>query len=139
MRKPQAKQCALTASLSATHMNTTENKLTELEVLRGVAILLTIVAHLSFIVTWNPAWLEVIGGNHAFAGGVDLFFCISGYVITTNLVRHAPSQRAWHDLKEIAIPFWKNEFSDYGHLQLYGWPSTCPEPSSLTAPEVSAA
>lgn len=88
------------------HMTANNNKLIELEVLRGVAILLTVAAHLSFLITWTSDWQELIGGNHAFAGGVDLFFCISGYVITASFMRHAPRERSWQAFKEVAMPFW---------------------------------
>jgi peptidoglycan/LPS O-acetylase OafA/YrhL len=87
-------------------MNANDNKLIELEVLRGVAILLTVAAHLSFLITWTSDWHELVGGNHAFAGGVDLFFCISGYVITTSLMRRAPPENSWNAFKELAVPFW---------------------------------
>ena len=50
----------------------------EIQALRGIAVLLVLVAHL---------WPAVLPGGFT---GVDVFFAISGYLITSNLIRERP-------------------------------------------------
>jgi len=60
----------------------------EVESLRAVAILLTLFQHLPILLPWPdpPAWLKVVYDRLAFWGGVDLFFVISGFVVTQSLL-----------------------------------------------------
>ncbi|WP_176038286.1 acyltransferase family protein [Brucella tritici] len=63
-------------------------KNSDIEALRGYAIAITFVAHLDgLFITWKPAlstfWL---------GGGVDLFFSISGFLITAGLMRSIDSR-----------------------------------------------
>lgn len=81
------------------------HRLPEIEVLRAVAILITLVAHLNLLFAWKPAWFQVLASNTALGGGVDLFFCISGYVIASSFVAR-PAGRSWQDFKAVAVPFW---------------------------------
>jgi peptidoglycan/LPS O-acetylase OafA/YrhL len=62
----------------------------EIDGLRAVAVLAVIVNHL------NPAWLP--GGWL----GVDIFFVISGYVITRSL-----AERPDRDGRALALNFWR--------------------------------
>ncbi|MBW4239800.1 acyltransferase [Enterobacter roggenkampii] len=62
------------------------NKNNEIEVLRAIGIIFVIMAHLNGFITWNPGWLNHLYSHTYFWGGVDLFFCVSGYVITKSLV-----------------------------------------------------
>jgi len=72
----------------------------EIESLRAYAILITLVAHLgNLFPSWVPGlsffWL---------GGGVDLFFCISGFVITSSLIRQHAGREG--DFLRLAVPFW---------------------------------
>lgn len=61
------------------------NKNNEIEVLRAVGIIFVIMAHLNVFLTWNPSWVSLMNSNLQWWGGVDLFFCVSGFVITKSL------------------------------------------------------
>lgn len=84
---------------------------TSIEYLRAAAIGLTIVHHLNVLFFWGSSAHEAIHQYITFWGGVDLFFCISGYVITLSVLRKIPAeippvgQRAQH-FAQFAIPFW---------------------------------
>ncbi|WOI44033.1 acyltransferase [Acidovorax sp. BLS4] len=58
----------------------------EVDNLRAVAIVMTLVAHLGFFTHENNEWYAYVIQNVAqFWGGVDLFFVISGFVISKQL------------------------------------------------------
>lgn len=80
------------------------NKVNDIEILRALAVLLVILEHLHHLFPWlkenDP--LHVVT---SFWGGVDIFFAISGFVITTQLMRICADnrdQKFW----SFAIPFW---------------------------------
>jgi len=50
----------------------------EIEALRAIAVFLPVLGHLGNLLYWNPAIGQITLGLWA---GVDIFFCISGYVI----------------------------------------------------------
>ncbi|MBU9661892.1 acyltransferase [Burkholderia multivorans] len=78
----------------------------EIEALRGVAILITIAAHLRLLFYWDPAWFEWLARHTSMGSGVDLFFCISGFVIARSVMPQLPRQRTWDNFKAFALPFW---------------------------------
>lgn len=61
----------------------------EIEHLRALAILFTLVQHFPMMLHWPqpPRWVEWIYGHFAFWIGVDLFLVISGFVVTQSLLR----------------------------------------------------
>ncbi len=79
----------------------------EIEVLRAIAILLTVFSH--WIYPLLPS-LGAIGRSvHASTAmwtGVDLFFCISGFVIADSLLRQRIDRPGLHAWREVAAPFW---------------------------------
>ena len=95
---------ALTSSLwpSATpdaRQRSTKNL--DIEALRAYAIAITIVAHfVDLVPSWNP-WL----GYFWLGGGVDLFFAVSGFVITRSLVTTSRRSEP-HRFLAFAVPFW---------------------------------
>lgn len=79
----------------------------DIEVLRALAISFVVVFH------WVPHVLERMGraGAHFVAytalwSGVDLFFCISGFVIASSLLREAEQGPAPGRFAVFAFPFW---------------------------------
>lgn len=63
-------------------MTSASGKNLDIEALRGYAIAITVVAHLGTIIPEWHRWLNFFW----LGGGVDLFFCISGFLITTSLL-----------------------------------------------------
>jgi peptidoglycan/LPS O-acetylase OafA/YrhL len=54
--------------------------------LRGVAILLVMLHHLGSLVPWSGTWVNALIRGTEPWGGVDLFFVISGYVVSKGLI-----------------------------------------------------
>ncbi len=86
---------------------TTTHKNRDIEVLRAVAILFTLFLH------WVPHALTRLGrfwdgfpNYTSLWSGVDLFFCISGFVITSSLLREVDEARYSLTFSAFAIPFW---------------------------------
>ena len=73
----------------------------DIEVLRAVAVLLTLACHFGNLLHWDGTWSHALRGLQLW-GGVDLFFCISGFVIASSLLRQ---QRAGR-FAQLAVPFY---------------------------------
>lgn len=58
----------------------------DIEILRGLSILMVLVAHLHFLLPW-PDIVFAATSKLKFGAGVDLFFAISGYVISASFWR----------------------------------------------------
>ena len=80
------------------------NKINDIEILRALAVLLVILEHLHHLFPWLKQYdpLHIVT---SFWGGVDIFFAISGFVITTQLMRVYEDNRNQH-FWTFAIPFW---------------------------------
>ena len=76
----------------------------DIETLRGVAILLTLVAHLPYLVPWAPPLISFLA-DHWFGVGVDLFFVISGYVISRSLYEQL-DRGGWQEPVRTLRRFW---------------------------------
>jgi peptidoglycan/LPS O-acetylase OafA/YrhL len=98
-------------------MNTTDpSRNTDIEVLRAVAISFTLCAHLIWGLLPKIGSLGLkLQSMLRFWTGVDLFFAISGFIITSSLIKimreenPAPGTartRGWPEFLEVAIPFW---------------------------------
>jgi peptidoglycan/LPS O-acetylase OafA/YrhL len=85
-----------------------KNKNPEIEVLRAVAIIFVLIQHLSFLFFRNHDRYKEFIHNSPFWGGVDLFFCISGFVIARGLLKQLDPQNPqyWTNVAK----FWLRRF-----------------------------
>jgi peptidoglycan/LPS O-acetylase OafA/YrhL len=70
------------------------SRIEEIEFLRAVAIVMVLLVHGPFVVGWHMPQAIKLWGYISLGTGVDLFFAISGFVITRSLLRSSP------------VPFW---------------------------------
>ena len=91
------------ASQKATDMNT---RISDIEVLRAVAVLFVVFQHLGSLFPWTLAPLEMLYSYMGGTFGVDLFFAVSGFVIARDLIPRllsAPDKAtAWKTM----LAFW---------------------------------
>ena len=73
----------------------------DIEALRAVAVIFTVLCHLIDLVTWKGDWTALFPKIN-YWGGVDLFFCISGFVIAGSLIR----QQRPGSFRDFAVPFY---------------------------------
>mgnify|MGYP003671431088 FL=1 len=78
----------------------------DIEVLRCIAIVFTIFQHISLSIPNNQWWNETIGNHLNLWTGVDLFFVISGFVITRTLLPLYSDSDKYPDKKKVLYEFW---------------------------------
>jgi peptidoglycan/LPS O-acetylase OafA/YrhL len=85
-------------------MKETGRRIVDIEVLRGVAIIMVLAEHLSFnLYAWNTSWYGFTLHYWRGTAGVDLFFVVSGYVIASGLLpRLRASAGATERVRELA-------------------------------------
>lgn len=74
----------------------------DIEVLRAVAVLMVMVDHVEFLIYWPGSIAGKVHIVTSLWGGVDVFFCISGFVITQLLLRTVRDG----SFTDFALPFW---------------------------------
>ncbi len=83
----------------------------EIEALRGMAILFVLFSHVGgSLFFWNIAPYEKLRWFIQPGTGVDLFFCISGYVIARQYASRGSFERTSVTFAELALPFWVRRF-----------------------------
>ncbi len=96
---------------ASSHPTGPHEKNQSIESLRALAIGMTIFHHLWVLFVWGDSRYKALFEYTTFWGGVDLFFCISGFVITLSVLDQLPAtppprgERA-HRFAALAIPFW---------------------------------
>lgn len=85
-------------------------RLRDIEVLRGIAILLVLAAHTGrWLVVWPiPVWTPLVDHYLEPTAGVDLFFVISGFVIGRSLI--PALVRSGHGALPVIVAFWVRRF-----------------------------
>ena len=83
------------------HPETSSRNL-DIEVLRAVAVLMVLLDHCEMLIPWNGSVVRYVHGVTSLWGGVDVFFAISGFVITSLLLRTNRQQ----GFVQFSIPFW---------------------------------
>jgi len=89
------------------HLKTTKNS--DIEALRALAIILVIFAHIAIILSPTSLYWKVLE-NFRFGFGVDIFFCVSGFIITNSIKNEIPKSLSLTSALGFAIPFWVRRF-----------------------------
>ncbi|MGI4764086.1 MAG: acyltransferase family protein, partial [Janthinobacterium lividum] len=79
--------------------------ISDIEVLRACAVLLVIFAHTFFLFPWSNSYYNILATYIVGWPGVDLFFCISGYVIARDLLRSRAEAANTEGFLGWAVPF----------------------------------
>ena len=79
----------------------------DIEVLRGVAILMVLIEHLPVnLLWWNSPLVRFALFRWHGGAGVDLFFAISGFVIARSLLPDLFRARGWRGVRGACARFW---------------------------------
>ena len=85
-------------------MNTEKNR--EIECLRGVAVLMTCLSHIPILLPANNVDISNVFSYFMPWSGVDLFFCISGYVVSKSFIESLDAHRQNGGFWLAAQAFW---------------------------------
>lgn len=78
----------------------------EIEVLRCVAIVFTLLQHVHVLVPDSTAWMALLGKRLGFWTGVDLFFVVSGFVIMCSLRPLLARRERGEPVRRELLAFW---------------------------------
>lgn len=78
----------------------------EIEFLRGVAILMTLVTHVNQLLPFHADFLAKVFNVYSPWSGVDLFFCISGFVVSKSYLDYFDKHRSQGNFGLAAASFW---------------------------------
>jgi peptidoglycan/LPS O-acetylase OafA/YrhL len=81
----------------------------DIEVLRTVAIVFVILAHVAGILSPDSLYWRILDYAR-FGSGVDLFFCVSGFIITSSILSTVPKDKSLSAFVNFTVPFWKKRF-----------------------------
>lgn len=105
MKSPDNMEVSLTGE---TPVN---SRISDIEVLRGVAVLYVVIHHAYHnLIPWVSPQLEVFFHNFGGWAGVDLFFVISGFVIARDLLPRLRGCSEREEFFRTAVAFWVRRF-----------------------------
>ncbi|MBP3998305.1 acyltransferase family protein [Pseudomonas koreensis] len=78
----------------------------EIEFLCGVAILMTLVTHVNQMLPFHAEFLAKVFNVFSPWSGVDLFFCISGFVVSKSYLDYFDKHRTQGNFGIAAVSFW---------------------------------
>ena len=78
----------------------------EIEYLRAIAILMTVVTHSNQLLPFHADFMQKLFNVYSPWSGVDLFFCISGYVVSKAYLDYFDKNRAQGRFGIAAASFW---------------------------------
>lgn len=78
----------------------------DIEALRAVAIIYTLLTHMNGIFPWAPPWLIAKVTYFNFGTGVDLFFAVSGFVIARSLLGRMEAATTSEESWRVMLAFW---------------------------------
>lgn len=81
----------------------------DIEVLRAIAILFVLLAHIAILVSPDSLYWKILGYAR-FGSGVDLFFCVSGYIVTLSIINNIPNDKSFYSFWGFSYSFWKRRF-----------------------------
>ncbi|QJW55504.1 O-acetyltransferase OatA [Serratia plymuthica] len=86
-----------------------DNKNHDIEVLRTLAIVFVILAHIAALLSPESAYWKILDISK-FGSGVDLFFCVSGFIIAKSILDQIPKDRTLSSFLNFSLPFWVRRF-----------------------------
>jgi len=86
-----------------------DNKNHDIEVLRTLAIVFVILAHIAALLSPESAYWKLLDISR-FGSGVDLFFCVSGFIITKSILDQIPTDKTFSSFLNFSLPFWTRRF-----------------------------
>lgn len=87
-------------------MPSSNSRIDDIEALRAVAILFTLLTHMNGLFPWAPHWLIMKVTYFNFATGVDLFFAVSGFVIARDLLPRLAAAETTEAIWRTMLAFW---------------------------------
>lgn len=84
-----------------------DRKNPDIECLRAIAIVMTLVQHAEVLLPWKDSAYWALREHLGFWTGVDLFFCVSGFVITRALMHWHPVSPGEDRLVSARLGFWR--------------------------------
>ncbi|MGA7777383.1 MAG: acyltransferase [Paraburkholderia sp.] len=82
------------------------SRIDDIEALRAIAVAFTIFGHLRRLLPWAGNLTYTTDPYGAWWAGVDLFFCISGFVIARDLLQRLQDAENAHHFWKSTIAFW---------------------------------